>query len=249
MADKRVEWTVNLYRYNLGENRGELYPCVELKNTINLEGVINTIVAERSELRKETLRSVAYQLIHKMQELLIDGHAVSTPLGTLTPTVKGMWNGNRLSPSARAENTASLNYTMSLELKEAFSNPLFKLGRTPVSGPRIYSFKNLNTGEKNEALTPGCYVMVQGRHLLMNGDLPERGLYLLNRETGEQAAYFPPNSFMLNSRSQIMIQLPKDIPAGEYTLQVLSQCTTSPRPLKAVASGEWQGPVFVKENI
>ena len=249
MADKRVEWTVDLYRYNLGKNQGAWYPCVKVLNTIDLDGVINSIVKDRSELRKETMRSVAMQLFDKMEELLIEGYAVSTSLGTLTPTVKGMWNSNRLSPEARAENQASLNFTMSKRLKKSFCNPLFKVGRQPTSAPYIHHYINYETMERNGALTPGGYILLEGKLLLMNGDLPERGLYLLEPKTRKQVLFLPADRFVMNSRSQILFALPKDTPEGEYILQIRSQCTTSPRPLKSAARGEWIEPVVVKGSL
>lgn len=245
MEKKRVEWKVNLYPYNLGEKKGELYPVVALRGTVDLEGVIDAVIAERSELRRETLRSVAHQLMEKAEDLLMEGFAVSTPLGILTPSVTGMWNANRLSSGARAENKAVLNYTMSGGLKKAFANPLLQERKRPDAGPRMYRVIDLATGAQDGSLTPGSLFRVSGQLLLMNGDLPERGLYLCDRDTGREAAFIPANEFPMNSRSEIYARLPEDVPPGQYTLKVLSQCTTNPRAMKAAAAGVWRGTVTV----
>lgn len=243
---KRVTWDVNLYPYNLGEKKGELYPVAILRGTIDLEGLINAVMAERNELRRETLRSVASQLTDKAIDLLIEGFALSTPLGILTPTVTGMWNPDRLSPSARAENKASLSYAMSTTLKEAFADPLFRQQPRRSTGPTIFGIIDMTNGVKDKLLTPGGIFRAHGQLLLMNGDLPERGLYLYDRETGKKVAFMPAAEFMINSRSEIYTRLPDDVPPGKYTLQVVSQCTTGPRPMKRAAVGKWVGTVVVE---
>ena len=103
---KRVEWRVGLYRCNVGERKGEWYPRVQLWGTVDLEQVIDKVVKERSDLRRETLQATASMLADKVMDFLVKGYAVSTPLGTFTPGVTGMWNPNRLLPEARAQNKA-----------------------------------------------------------------------------------------------------------------------------------------------
>ena len=123
---KRAEWRVGLYRCNVGERKGEWYPRVQLWGTVDLEQVIDKVVKERSDLRRETLQATASMLADKVMDFLVKGYAVSTPLGTFTPGVTGMWNPNRLLPEARAQNKAVVNYTMSKELKSYLADPLFR---------------------------------------------------------------------------------------------------------------------------
>ena len=148
MGKKRVEWQVSLYPCNVGKHKGKSYPRVKVKRTISLDGLIDAVMRDRSELRRETLKSVASQLLAKAEELLIEGHSLSTPLGILTPSVTGLWNSNRFSPEARNENKAIVNYTMSKELKEAFRNPYFKNEVRRPSVPHIYKVRNLADGEE-----------------------------------------------------------------------------------------------------
>lgn len=245
MGKRRVKWRVALYRYHFGKNKGKMYPRVLLRQTIDLEGVIDLVMAERSELRRDTLRSVAYQLFSMMEDLIVEGHPVATPLGTFTPTVNGMWNYNRYDPKARAENQASVNFALSKALKEALSNPLFQEDDRPDSNPRIYSILNMSTGATDGTLSPGDTFVLKGKLLLMNGDLPERGLYLLDKETKRQVGFIPAGRILINDRSSIYAKLPADIPPGLYRIEVASQCTTSPTPLKQVARGGWVGTVKV----
>lgn len=248
MKKARVEWSVSLYHCNIGEKKGQLYPRVNLRGTLSVEDLLDEIIQDRSELRLETLRSAAYQLFSKAEEMIIEGFAVSTPLGTLTPSVNGMWNSDRLNPEARGENKATLNYTMSKDLKEAFANPLFRQTRTRESKPRISSVRIMAKGNAEGWAKPGDAILIKGSLLLMNGELPTRGLYLMEVETGKQAAFIPAADFLMNARSEICCRIPMDMPVGEYQLQVMSQCTTNPNPMKQVAVGEWSGRIRVKTD-
>lgn len=247
MNKRRVEWSVSLYRCNVGEHKGKLYPRVNLNGTVSVEDMLDDIVEEGSELSWDTLRSAAYQLFSKAEEMAIKGYAVSTPLGTFTPSVNGMWNSNRLDPDARAENKATLNYAMSKELKKAFANPLFRKTHTRSSDPRIDSVRIMAKSNVEGWARPGDTLLIKGRLLLMNGDLPTRGLYLIEAETGKQAAFIPAADMLLDTRSSLCCRIPADLPPGEYKLRVMSQCTTNPKPMQKVAVGEWEGRIEVRE--
>ena len=119
----------------------------------------------------------------------------------------------------------------------------------PAGGPRIHDVIDLTTGERNRVLTAGSYFLIKGRLLLMNGDLPERGVYLLDEETGKTQAYIPPEELQ-GTRSELFVPLPADVPEGTYRLRVGSQCTTNPQPMKAVAYGDcgWTMKVIQKKG-
>ena len=158
MRKKRPEWPVRLYPYHFKKDH-HMIPRVWVPRTYDLEALIDALVADRSELSREALRSAAYQLVNKAIEQLVEGYAVSTPLGTLTPTVTGLWNFNRLSPDARAQNKASVSFSMGKELKKALENPLFRVEDRPKTGPCVTSFRDMESGKTDEVLIrPSRYV-------------------------------------------------------------------------------------------
>ena len=177
MRKKRPEWPVRLYPYHFKKDH-HMIPRVWVPRTYDLEALIDALVADRSELSREALRSAAYQLVNKAIEQLVEGYAVSTPLGTLTPTVTGLWNFNRLSPDARAQNKASVSFSMGKELKKALENPLFRVEDRPKTGPCVTSFRDMESGKTDEVLTPGKPVIIEGKIVTIPADLAP-GRYLL----------------------------------------------------------------------
>lgn len=208
-------------------------PKVILTRTWTLDEVITRISTHRScPLHVETLRFAASMLMDEMEECLLEGGAVSTPLGTLTPSVTGTWSTNRILPEERERNAATVRYSLSTQLKKALVNPLFH--ETNGTGLRlaIYSVTDSATRTENQHLTPGYVATLKGNRLLMNGDLPQRGVYLVDAETGIDVCHIRPEELVSNTRGRILFQVPRNLPPGKYHLRVASQCTTSPRPMK-----------------
>lgn len=230
---KRVEWGVRLHHYNLKEGN-DLHPRVVLQGTLNVHDLALMLEDRtRGLYRASDTELIVNQLISVAQDALVDGFALNTPMGLLTPVVRGMWNFNRISPEARAQNQASLSYALSPELKKAFKDPLFHVENALLQGPMIFDVYDMESGTHNECLTPGGYVYAKGRLLLMNGDSPLRGVELLDAETEEVVYRFSAGKLAsMNTRSFLFFHLPKDLPNGEYRLAVTSQCCTKPTPLK-----------------
>lgn len=242
MSKKRVEWNVTLRKSNyLMHEEHDLVPKIVLNGTLSLDDIIDRLTGEQAcPMDAETLRHAAALLARGAEKYLVEGYAVGTPLGTLTPSVTGTWSTDRLQPEERGRNQATVRYSPSPRLKRALANPLFhESGKGAYRRVDISSVEDTASRTSGERLTPGHNIIVRGQFLLMNGDLPERGLYLLEADTGAEVCHLKPESFALNTRGRIVVQLPDDLPPGEYLLRVVSQCTTNPQPMKQAAECVW----------
>lgn len=235
MGNKRVTWSVLLRRSNYSTNKGEIYPEVELRGTLTMEDIVNAIISARSELRRETYLAVAREIEEMMQSFLVEGYAIRTGVGTLTPAVTGPWDFRRLEPEARAKNKATLRYSVSKEMKKKLANPLFQQSGFRKSRLCINHIYNPYLPDAENIASPGDTLKLVGNHLLMKGDHPERGFYFLKADTEEVAAFIPGEKIHLPGRTTTFVQVPNDLPAGNYLLKVVSQCTTSPKILKTPA--------------
>lgn len=235
MRKKRAEWKVTLRESNYGQHQSsELVPKIVLTDTLTLDQVIARRVTEHAcALNAETLRHAAALLADAVEAHLLAGCAVSTPLGTLTPAVTGVWSADRLLPEERQKNEATVRFRPSPRLKRALADPLLEdVGRGARWQLSIDSVDDVASGTRNERLTPGRAAIVRGRMLLMNGDRPERGVYLEEADTGRTVCHLTPDTFIENTRTRIVLQLPESLPEGEYRMRVVSQCTTHPAPMK-----------------
>lgn len=230
--NERVTWPLMLKRSNFVQSKGVMYPEVMLRGTLTMEDIIDAIVSGRSELHRETFRMVAQRLEEAMQSFLVQGYAISTGLGTLTPAVTGPWDFRRIDPEARAKNKATIRYNVSKEMKEKLDNPLFRQVGFRRSRLYIDHVYNQYLPEAENVASPGDILKLVGNHLLMNGESPKRGIYFLKAETQEVAAFISPKEMIINGRTTTFLTVPGDLPTGDYLLKVVSQCTTNPKPLK-----------------
>lgn len=229
----RPEWKIRLHQSNLETVKDELIPQVQLNGTLTLEQIIARLAEDSCALSPENLAHAAGLLSEAMEYYLVEGYAVSTPLGTLTPTVTGTWSTDRIQPDERARNAATVRFTLSPRLKKSLANPLFReIGIGAFRRLSIYGVEDAVTHTLNERLTPGRGFILRGSMLLMNGDLPERGVYFLDAATGRTVARVLPDELAVCSRGRIVGIVPEELPAGEYQVKVVSQCTTGPRPMK-----------------
>lgn len=246
MSKKRVEWKVRLQPSNYQRTKGELIPQVLLARNYTLNEIVDRLTANASPLDAETLRCAASMLMNEIEDCLIEGASVSTPLGTLTPAVTGVWNStDRLQPEARQQNTATVRYTLSRQMKDALAHPLFHSIAATGFRLSIFSVEDTASHTTNERLTPGRTIVLRGHLLLMNGDLPQRGLYLVDANTEQTVCHILPDEFVFNTRGRIIAQLPQDLPEGEYLIRVVGQCTTGPRPMKQAAEYTTKTPLKV----
>ncbi len=236
MEKKRAHWNVKLVRSNLSQHEnGELKPQVIVKQVYTLEKLLWRITRLKSHaISPENLEYAAKLLMNEIEDCLVEGSAVNLPFGRLSPGLTGMWqSGERYDAKVRALNQPVVNYAMSPRLRKALADPL--LNELDVGAWRrldVYSVTDSATKAENETMTPGGVLILKGQMLLMNGDLPERGVYLLDAETGAEVAHIRPEEMLESSRRELMFQVPWTMPAGRYRLRVVSQCTTNPRPMK-----------------
>lgn len=232
MKKNRAEWKVRLYPSNLQGVEGTVVRIVQRGN-ISLDELA-VLLEERTGLyRADTTRAIVSILTDLVEEMLLEGYSVSSELGTLSPSVGGLWDYDRIRPSARAKNQAKINFKPGQRLKEALKNALFHKEGNATQGPLFNPVDRFPINDRWEyMMEPDAVIYLEGRRLLMNGDDPTCGFYILDAETEEVRRFFPREEILLNTRGVLMVKLNGELPPGVYHFRVVSQCTTNSTPLK-----------------
>ncbi len=231
MEKKRAEWQVRLYPSHLTGVEGTLVRVVQ-RGTLSLNDLAELLEERTGIYRAEATRAIISLLTNLVEEMLLEGYAISSDLGTLTPAVEGCWDYNRVQPKARAKNSAKVNFQLSPRLKKSLKNPLLHSIDNARQGPSFDAEERFPINDRWEyVMRPDAIIYLKGRRLLMNGEDPSCGFYILDAESGKVCRFFSREEMLLNTRSSLMVQLHGELPPGLYNFRVVSQCTTSSRPL------------------
>lgn len=238
MGKKRAEWQVRLYSSNYKDAKGT-YARMVLRGNVSLDQLAERLEERTGVYRADSTRAIIGLMTDLVEEYLLEGFSVTGELGTLTPTVTGLWDFDRIQPTARAKNKAEVRFSTSARLKKQLKDPLFHQESNYRQGPRLDPVLRFPQNEQWErVMEPDDIVVLTGDRLLMNGDDPSCGLYVIDAATSHVRAFFPREAIMLNTRGQIMVRLRGELPPGLYRFRVVSQCTTNSKPLKKPQVGE-----------
>ena len=245
MAKKRAKWDIKLRQSNYKNHGGKLVAQVVARRTYTLDDLVERMAGRGGNaLSRENLRHAALMLMGEIEDCLVEGAAVNLPIGRLSPGLTGTWQEEgRRDAGVRAENTAVVNYAMSGRMRQAVADPVLReLGAGAWRRLRVDSVEDAATGAANR-LVRGHEAVVRGDMLLMNGDLPERGIYLGDASGSGFVMHLPAEEVVESTRGRLLFQVPEDLPAGQYYMRVASQCTTNPAPMKSARTYDYPVPL------
>lgn len=238
MIKRRPEWRVRLYRSNYKDVKGTYARIVSTGN-VTIDELAERLEKRVSMFEADHTRLLLSALANVVEDCLLEGKSVSGELGTLMPTVTGLWDFDRIQPEARAKNKAEVRFAPSRRLKKTLENPLFHAEYGRKQGPALNTADRFPMNDHWErVMQPDSIIYLTGDRLLMNGDDPTCGFYILDALTGEVRRFFSRQELLLNSRATIMVKLNGELPPGLYRFRVISQCTTNSVPLKTPLMGE-----------
>lgn len=228
--EERPVWTVKLKEYILN-GKEEQIPVLQTRGTLSREEIAEEVAARIGKYETREVAMLMKLVEEVTTDALTEGYIVRNDLGTLQPGITGVWNANRIDPSARAQNKAIVNFTMSEELKDRFSRPLFYPEEGQRTGPRLISCVDRSTGSYNEVITPGGMLVLDGYYLRFVVDNEQHGVFFENAASRERVAFIPARLIPHATVRKCVFQAPP-LPPGLYRLGVVNQCTNSGRPVK-----------------
>ena len=88
MKPNRVKWKVRLKHSNLPGYERKSIPVVHLYGSLSMDQVIDRIVRDGANtLARETMVHAVSAFFREVEELIVAGYAVRTPIGNFTPPI------------------------------------------------------------------------------------------------------------------------------------------------------------------
>lgn len=230
---KTYEWEFDLEEYTMTKDVAEDYLArVKTGKTCDEEEIIKNIVAERTDIRPETLRMANQLMGDKIIEKLCEGHIVMTATAVFVPSIPGVFMGT----SGRvdtAKNVCVINVTPTDSLRKALSHvkPKFSGLVRSMGGARISLVRDVTTGKTDGSITSGGMLDVTGAKIRsINADGSGPGIVrFLKADTREEAATV--SLLGINDPARLMFNAPT-LADGSYLLQVETYFSNSALLLK-----------------
>jgi hypothetical protein len=196
-------------------------------HTIHNEDIANRIVNGRTEMRYETILAILNERDGIVLESVLEGESVQDGVVHIAPSVTGLWTGSdRTVDPARQKPSVSISPTA--ELRDGLSKVKMEILGVKDSGAYIGLVTDTATKAVDGHITPNGIVVITGDKLrIAPADDPESGIFFVN-ENGEKTQV---TQISQNDPKRLTALIPP-LPAGSYTLQVVTKFTSGNTLLK-----------------
>ena len=180
----------------------------------DLDDIVDEIAFGGSTVTKADAQAVLHLFFDLVNDSLLKGYTVSTPLFNVELKIRGNFKGeqDRFWPKRHKVEAA---ITSGQLLKQNMRRVKLQKAEARSKEPVITQFKYLDPELPTGALQPGGIVVLEGFYLKLDPKDPEQQVVLRKgREELLQAR-------VLTSKGrELIVQLPNDIPQGSYQLEV-----------------------------
>jgi hypothetical protein len=182
--------------------------CAAAKNRGGFTGNYEDLV----EHIKIYLDEAAYQLAN--------GFSVQNGYYSIHPKICGTF-GKASDPVDPVKNKIDFSFHTLSRLRELASKITVEIeGVADVTG-YIDEVTDIHTGSIDDLLTPGGMLAVGGHKIKTAGDNPDTGVYFVNKADGSRVKVT--EHLAENNVSKVIALIPDSLPAGTYTLEIITQ--------------------------
>lgn len=232
MAGIRHFWKVWLRpnRLSTAKEGSLLAEVVTGRSMWRNEDIARRIKENGSEFKYETILALINEHDRIARELLAEGHRVTTGLCSAAPSVTGVWD-NWADTYDPARHRITVRLSPSHELRDGLASVgISMLGSKPPAA-HIARVTDIFTGLSDRTATAGEYLRIEGRNIRVDGTAEVgAGVFFI---AADGTAY-PAARLVMNKPATLIIRLPDDLGAGEYTLRIATFFTDGSRTLAGI---------------
>lgn len=166
MADIKTNyvWSFDLVENVMTKDVKEDYVAsVRTKKSMTIDDIANSIAAERTEYRIDTIKNISNLIDEKIRQLVCDGNTVVTGTAQYAPSIPGVFTGDSglIDPNV---NKCAVNITPAqlMRAEVAKVEPKFSGTVRRMGGARISLVLDVATGKTDGTITPGGMLDVTG---------------------------------------------------------------------------------------
>ncbi|MBI9062272.1 MAG: DUF4469 domain-containing protein [Marinilabiliaceae bacterium] len=216
-----------LYDNLLTGKPNDFFGKVKSNGILSNQDLVNLIIEEGTELKRETLLAIVNRLDRIKVTKLAQGYAVNSGVCYARVGVNGCFQGALASFDKTAHKVIA-NFTAGAELRAALQKVEVDVLGVATVNPVIGKVKDSLTGQENSTITPNNVMIIAGDKIKIAGTATGNGVYLI-QQSDKRRITCP--QVIKNEPKELLVMIP-DIPAGEYALEVVTQYSSSRPQLK-----------------
>jgi hypothetical protein len=227
---------VRLFENKLKNSEGTFYAKVKSPNVMNIEQICKQAeLRGNASIKANVMKSAVEEFFKEMAYKLASGIAVNTGYFSASPAIKGVFKSTNetFDPDRHA---IRFRFNQGNKLRKEIEKVNVEIvGLSPNEASLDYIFDLTSTTE-NELATANKIIKLVGNKIRVAGDDESVGVYFTNTET-QKKTKVPMNDICDNGIKSLSLLVP-DLEAGEYTISVLTQFSSSTTTTKEVTTLE-----------
>jgi len=189
---------------------------VQPVGTADMETIIERMIQQGSTVTRADIVSVLEDYHTAIENLVLEGMNVNTPLANFGVSIKGIFQGvtDTFDP-ARHQLSAAVTAGARLRKTLRERGQVAKQ-ETAKATPNLLEYVDLNTGERNGPLTPGGMGEIIGHRLKFDPTDLQQGIFFIAEDGTETRVAIVGQ----NKPGDLMFLVPDSLTSGEYRLEV-----------------------------
>lgn len=199
------------------------------RNKLSMENIANDIIATGAleGYTAEQIISVWRVANNAMIDRVLNGSIVDGGIGTFYARVTGSFDSEQSSFDSK-KNAIDIAFRSGKTVKELSSQIQPAIAQGNSVKPEIISVTDIESG-KSDTLTPGGFLDITGKSILVTGENDDVGLYFVNIEDESKSVKVASTKIGVNTSARIACVVP-NLESGSYRIKLVTQCSKqSPR--------------------
>jgi hypothetical protein len=230
----KFTWKVWLYLNSLTDNPNDFTALVDTAGvTRQQQDIIDRIMAEGSEIKAATIKSILDRVNSIKRDFLLEGYAVYDDFIHLTPRITGAWTGAE--SFTEGKHRITVDAVPSKTLHEDLKQVGVEVLGVRDAGARIMLVTDVATQKTDGSVTPGDDIVIAGDLIKVvgrpqtDGSLePGIGVFFV----AANGSYTDAVRISENTPSRVVARVPPVLPGPSPRLRIVTRFTTGTRLLQ-----------------
>lgn len=223
---ENVRHKIRAYLYDnllTQDNPNDFIARVSSERSLNVKEICVSAVARGgADVSAPAMEHAAELFFKEMGYQLCDGFSVNTGYFTASALIRGVFNSAKETFDPQ-KHSILFQFNQGDKLRAETPGIEVEIIGVAESGTTVTQVKDVKSGSINDLLTPGRNLKIAGYKIKVTGDNADNGIFFVNTATDVRVAV-PADDIVTNNPSELIIIIP-NLPAGTYTLEVVTQFT------------------------